>query len=589
MACDEQACVELLCNETGSPVNEEDAAQGFIRGISSKARVLNPGSRRAPLSIAAGLVLLVVAAIAAMAMRSFRVSPKRVEAESQQFQEFIGLNEAKDGRKPITFYVYRAGSKTAYPMENVNAADLAGVMWYLHNEVVVSTPRKYSIDRIRRYKVTLKNTQEFWNVHHRNFGAFLAFDAARCTTPICGSIFSQYGFIVGCQVLPIDVAPYLGTAMTQVNGACKGEDCNAPVWYSLPGPCPTEGLSNQQILGNSGTQDVMKAKGDTCLKEQPGGRCDSATGAPDCTFSYEAAGEIMLDELVGIKDYDYFWNSSFTDCERKVNAGIGHGPCRHNKEFDVDADEGVGCHFWDGKADKDKARGRMKAVRDLFKKHYPDMEYDLKEPACDFDMYYDGESDWPINHTGATKPSRGFSWEKAQDLKKTTTTPAPRPGSPEAAAAAAEPATCKELGCGGRRTTCACNSACKQYNDCCKDYEDHCAAKDDAESDGEAESFPKETSEITIDDAPRHQTSSQTLAHSEVSAACLEAERACRKATSWAKESGVFEHPEWYKGLTPTSSKEEFRKSLEQTGHGSCDKVCVDENTMEFRKLALRG
>lgn len=34
------------------------------------------------------------------------------------------------------FYVYRAMGDSSYPLENVNAANAAGVMWYLHNEAV---------------------------------------------------------------------------------------------------------------------------------------------------------------------------------------------------------------------------------------------------------------------------------------------------------------------------------------------------------------------------------------------------------------------------------------------------------------------
>merc|ERR1712127_318294 len=113
----------------------------------------------------------------------------------------------------------------------------------------------------------------------------------------------------------------------------------------------------------------------------------------------------------------------------------------------------------------------MKAVRDLFKKHYSEMEYDLEEPACDFDMYYDGESDWPINHTRTIAPKRGFSWSKAKDMKKKKKATRAPPSSNSADAA---PMTCKEQGCGTRGKSCDCNPKCKEYNDCCEDYEDQC-------------------------------------------------------------------------------------------------------------------
>jgi len=311
------------------------------------------------------------------------------------------------GPRAQTFYMYRAGSKASYPLENTNTADLAGVMWYLHNEVVRNTPRKYAIDRIRRFKVTVKNTWEFWNAHKRQFGAFVAYDAARCSTPVCKKIYHHYGFIVGCQVCDTKVAAYL--AKDQTNWNCKkGEDqCRAPLWYSLPGPCPAMGLANEDIAANKdGGLDVMSAKSKDCLKRMPGGHCDKATGAPDCTYSYEEAGEIFLNELSGIDgDYNDFWNTSFTRCANDVANGRlpKDHKCVHQKEYEPHLDKGIGCSFWDGVHDAEKGTARMEAVRKLFKKHYPDFPLSLPEPPCEFDMYYDGEWDWKINHKGANK------------------------------------------------------------------------------------------------------------------------------------------------------------------------------------------
>merc|ERR1719436_835616 len=199
----------------------------------------------------------------------------------------------------MTFYMYRAQSKKDYPLENLNAADLAGVLWYLHNDVVSETPRKYQIDRIKRYKVTMKNTQEFWNAHHRQFGAFVAYDAGRCTSLNCKEMYYQYGFIVGCQAVDMQGAGYLSDVRTNWNCIAGSDQCKAPLWYSLPGPCPAMGMKRTHGKRNVVHLDVNRDKTPECIKRMPGGHCKTVTGAPDCTYSYEEAGEILLDNLTG--------------------------------------------------------------------------------------------------------------------------------------------------------------------------------------------------------------------------------------------------------------------------------------------------
>ncbi|CAK0828013.1 unnamed protein product [Prorocentrum cordatum] len=311
------------------------------------------------------------------------------------------------GPRAQTFYMYRAQSEATYPLENINTADLAGVLWYLHNEVIVARPRKYKIDRIKRYKVTVKNTWEFWNAHKRQFSAFVAYDAARCSTPVCKDIYNQYGFIVGCQTQDLNVAAYLAPNQTSWNCEKGSDECRPPVWYSLPGPCPAQGMDNGRIDPNKVGLDVSAFKSKECIKKMPGGRCDKASGAPDCTYSYEEAGEIMLDELAGIDDYDNFWNYSYVNCLRdKSQHKLSEDePCIQNKEYDVKLDKGVGTKFWDGKLDKKKCEARMESARQLFKKHFPEFPADYDEPACEFDMYYENEFTWGINHTGAEPSS----------------------------------------------------------------------------------------------------------------------------------------------------------------------------------------
>merc|ERR1719401_733159 len=101
------------------------------------------------------------------------------------------------------------------------------------------------------------------------------------------------------------------------------------------------GMSNEEINPNKVGLNVMKSKDAKCVKRMPGGHCKNATGSPDCTYSYEEAGEIMLDELVGIDDYDEFWDSSFTECMRGVAEGRlpKDTRCVHNKEYDAETDQ----------------------------------------------------------------------------------------------------------------------------------------------------------------------------------------------------------------------------------------------------------
>ena len=112
----------------------------------------------------------------------------------------------------VEFYMYRAQAEETFPLENVNAADLRGVVWYLHNEVVHTCPWHYNIDRIRRVRVTM-NT---------GFAPFVAFDNGQCTAPTCESIFQSDGYRIGCQ------------PRTYPNG----DRSNSGHWYALPGPCP---------------------------------------------------------------------------------------------------------------------------------------------------------------------------------------------------------------------------------------------------------------------------------------------------------------------------------------------------------------
>jgi len=243
----------------------------------------------------------------------------------------------------FTFYMYRVQSAgSVYPLQNVNAGTLPGILWYLHNEVVWQTPRKFDISEIQRVKLTMKATQPLLNAG-MHFGARYAFDAGQCTGPFnCDKQFEKYGYFVGCNNL--GSFPFPEYTVYYPNA----------IWYSLPGPCPSKKYMDENA---------------TCRSQQPGGRCSGPpTGTGDCTYSYELAGKISVDELEGIKDYDEF-------------VSLGY------QEYHKTTDKGHGLSFWDGINDLAKNQERVEAAGQLFKKYFPDqpLDKDMPAPTCDFE------------------------------------------------------------------------------------------------------------------------------------------------------------------------------------------------------------
>ena len=140
-------------------------------------------------------------------------------------------NSCRTNRGAMYFYMYRGQSDHNYPMNNVDMADLAGVMYYLHHEIVKTnaTPgvRMNGITRILRWLVTVRPSQEV--EEGRTFMPFVAFDSGRCSVPGCNRLWDHYGFAVGCQRL---------SQGTDLKYAYQSPNNPFGVWYSLPGPCP---------------------------------------------------------------------------------------------------------------------------------------------------------------------------------------------------------------------------------------------------------------------------------------------------------------------------------------------------------------
>lgn len=206
------------------------------------------------------------------------------------------LLRPSDG-KLMDFVMYRAQNDANYPLENVNAGNLEGIMWYLQNEVlsgVYGPGPKFGITRILRIRVQVRATQPLLD-KGMNFGIRVAFDSGKCTGPDCAMDWHDYGYNVGCNKLGDWPFP---TYDTHFEGG---------IWYSLPGSCPS--LSY-----------LHKSDDSACKMNEPGGKCSGVpTGAGDCTWNYENAGELQLTELYRETRERSFWaGNSNAENRRKV-------------------------------------------------------------------------------------------------------------------------------------------------------------------------------------------------------------------------------------------------------------------------------
>jgi len=242
-----------------------------------------------------------------------------------------------------TFYMYRVQGDADYPPENQNMANLAGALWYLHNEIVNNRyERRFHKTRIQRFKMTTQATQPLID-DGMNFGVRFAFDAGQCTGPWrCADVFQRYGHVVGCNnVGQFPTAQWKGKVFYP----------NA-VWYSLPGKCSTKRYNKHTVQ---------------CDLDEPGGHCDNVTGTGNCTYSYTYAGDISIDELENITDFKEF-----------AKAG--------GWEYNNKTDRGVHMTFWDNKYNTSVCEERLSRANALFAEKFENeaFQQDLPDPTCDF-------------------------------------------------------------------------------------------------------------------------------------------------------------------------------------------------------------
>mmetsp|Transcript_18663 Transcript_18663/g.44212 ORF Transcript_18663/g.44212 Transcript_18663/m.44212 type:complete len:303 (-) Transcript_18663:82-990(-) len=212
------------------------------------------------------------------------------DLEGVEEEVFEQSNET-DGA--YTFYVYRAKNDKPYEDTSVNMANLAGVLWYLHSEVVGHCPRKFGITRVLRYKVTVKPTPELLQ-HGWKFAPLCHFDAGSCTGPKQSlDDYKKFGFVVGC-----DRPSFAHAAYSQAT------------WYSFPGACPSKTFAQKSGCSEAGGE---------CKAGEPWSKT--------CTWRKEYAGQITLDQLT--HNYDF---------EKRCKKGF--------EEYNIATDRGQGTNYW---------------------------------------------------------------------------------------------------------------------------------------------------------------------------------------------------------------------------------------------------
>jgi len=235
-------------------------------------------------------------------------------------------------------YMYRAqefDGETGYAMENVNMADLPGVIQYIHREIIAEhtigavdrltgesrLARKYDISTIMRYRFLVKNPDALSEVQ-MDFNGYVTFDFGQASNMQQWEDFTEHGDFVGVQQQSNSHVPF-----------------NDPYyWFSLSGFCPNLPFTSAAITtlcpedpttlsGTCSSKEEVKTFGcratgdsgmDKCLCYQDGstvwgGLCGAdesrspptelsvPTGGRGCTYSYDPQPDhINIDELVGI-------------------------------------------------------------------------------------------------------------------------------------------------------------------------------------------------------------------------------------------------------------------------------------------------
>merc|ERR1719198_2329548 len=253
-----------------------------------------------------------------------------------------------EGAKLSQFYSYRAADSESYPFGNCDGASAMGVIGYLHHEVVGLgnftasghyPVRKFGIDRIKRTLITMKTTPAVYDSYHAQFGPYNPFDSGKCssTDPSggddgCVKRWASFGYTVGCLNHPF-------------NQASSGEQ-----YYDFPAACPIHDFKHWD---------------DQCKLQYPGGECIRPDGRRECTWKEQDAGEIMLDDLEGLRETPYKTWAEFQAAKQ----------CEYDKypgECSVNGLSGPGLPFWNVVGSPVNQKIRADKLQQMFKFKYPE-------------------------------------------------------------------------------------------------------------------------------------------------------------------------------------------------------------------------
>jgi len=335
------------------------------------------------------------------------------------------------GPRKHTFMMYRAVASDGeeYHLENVNLASLAGVLAYVHHEVICNggcPERKFKINHIQRYRVTMKSTWAAYDACATHpgtceyspepWGALSVADGSP------GHQFMRFvAFDEGQRAWDPPGLPSVGCSTHEIKHTFYNHGYGEhATYYSLPGRCSSRSW-------REATHD------EACQRDEPGGECSSAkqldADNPSCTWHAERLGEVWLDELTGILDRREFchaggrewWSDEEVDvcasgfCPRcsvcknsqcmltvtQPGDGRGRDPgkracntptgCTWGDRHYAGSSEGVwhefveggrAC-FWDERGDMQRNAERVAALETLFARKYPSVRpAHIRGPAC---------------------------------------------------------------------------------------------------------------------------------------------------------------------------------------------------------------